>query len=80
MKQEITLDTLVMAKRALEELIQWHLERAVKDIEEFVRAGFKEDGSYNIEGHFPAVSNNGKNCKWCEFSKLYNVCPKENRI
>ena len=37
MKQEITLDTLVMAKRALEELTQWHLERAVKDIEEFDR-------------------------------------------
>jgi hypothetical protein len=54
--------------------------KLVKDIEEFVRAGFKEDGSYNIEGNFPAVSNNGKNCKWCEFSKLYNVCPKENRI
>ena len=29
MKHEITLDTLVMAKRALEELTQWHLERAV---------------------------------------------------
>ena len=37
MKYEISLDTLVMAKRALEELTQWHLERAVKDIEEFDR-------------------------------------------
>jgi hypothetical protein len=54
--------------------------KLIKDIEEFVKAGFKEDGSYNIEGHFPAVANNGKNCKYCEFSKLYNICPKENRI
>jgi len=37
MKHEISLDTLVMAKRALEELSQWHLERAVKDIPEFDR-------------------------------------------
>jgi hypothetical protein len=37
MKQEISLDTLVMAKRALEELTQWHLERAVKDLPEFDR-------------------------------------------
>ena len=37
MKQEISLDTLVMAKRALEELSQWHLERAVKDLTEFDR-------------------------------------------
>lgn len=37
MKHEISLDTLVMAKRALEELTQWHLERAVKDLDEFDR-------------------------------------------
>ena len=37
MKHEISLDTLVMAKQALDELTQWHLERAVKDIEEFDR-------------------------------------------
>ena len=37
MKQEISLDTLVMAKQALEELTQWHLERAVKDLQEFDR-------------------------------------------
>ena len=37
MKHEISLDTLVMAVQALDELTQWHLERAVKDIEEFDR-------------------------------------------
>jgi hypothetical protein len=37
MKYEISLETLVMAKRALEDLSQWHLERAVKDLAEFDR-------------------------------------------
>ena len=46
--------------------------KLIKDIEEFVRAGFNEDGTYNVNGNFPAVSNNGKNCKYCEFNKLYN--------
>ena len=37
MKQEISLETLVMAKRALEELTDWHLKHVVKDLEEFDR-------------------------------------------
>lgn len=37
MKQEISLETLVMAKRALEELTDWHLKRVVKDMDEFNR-------------------------------------------
>jgi ribosome-binding ATPase YchF (GTP1/OBG family) len=37
MKHEISLETLVMARRALEELTQWYLERVVKDLEEFNR-------------------------------------------
>ena len=37
MKGEISLETLVMAKQALDELTQWHLERAVKDLPEFDR-------------------------------------------
>ena len=37
MKQEISLDTLVMAKRALEELSESHRELAIKDLEAFHR-------------------------------------------
>jgi len=37
MKSEISLDTLVMAKQAIDDLTQWHLERAVKDLSEFDR-------------------------------------------
>ncbi len=46
MKHEISLDTLVMAKRALEELTQWHLERAVKDMPEFDRTADLRKRSY----------------------------------
>ena len=37
MKKEISLDTLVMAKRALEELSESHRELAIKDLAEFDR-------------------------------------------
>jgi len=37
MKSEISLETLVMAKQAIDDLTQWHLERAVKDLSEFDR-------------------------------------------
>ena len=46
MKLEISLDTLVMAKRALEELSQWHLERAVKDLPEFDRTADMRKRAY----------------------------------
>jgi hypothetical protein len=46
MKYEITLDTLVMAKRALEELAQWHIERAVKDMGEFDRTADMRKRAY----------------------------------
>jgi len=46
MKQEISLDTLIMAKRVLEELSQWHLERAVKDLPEFDRTADMRKRAY----------------------------------
>jgi hypothetical protein len=46
MKYEISLDTLVMAKQTLDELTQWHLERAVKDIEEFDRTADMRKRAY----------------------------------
>jgi len=46
MKHEISLDTLIMAKRALDELTQWHLERAVKDLPEFDRTADMRKRAY----------------------------------
>jgi len=46
MKHEISLDTLIMAKRALDELTQWHLERAIKDLSEFDRTADMRKRAY----------------------------------
>lgn len=54
--------------------------KLIKEISAFIKAGFKEDGTYNVEGEFPAVSEKGKNCKYCEFANNETLCPKANRI
>ena len=50
MNNEISLDTLIMAKRALDELTQWHLERAVKDLPEFDRTADMRKRAYKAAG------------------------------
>ena len=51
MKHQISLEILVMAKRALEELTQWHLERAVKDLTEFDRTADLRKRAYKAASH-----------------------------
>ena len=46
MKHKISLENLVIAKRALEELTEWHLIRAVKDLDEFDRTADMRHRSY----------------------------------
>jgi hypothetical protein len=46
MKQEISLDTLVMAKRALEELSESHRELAITDLAEFNRTSDMRKRAY----------------------------------
>ena len=46
MKKEISLDTLVMAKRALEELSESHRELAIKDLAEFDRTSDMRKRAY----------------------------------
>jgi hypothetical protein len=51
------------------------------EIESFIKAGFNEDGSYKLDGMFPAVGDKGlKNCRYCEFADKEDMCPKANRI
>ena len=50
-------------------------------VDEFVRTSFNKDGSYNTDRVYPSVSGkNGKNCKWCDFKDMHNLCSKEERI
>lgn len=56
--------------------------KLIRDIESFINAGFNTDGTYKVDGTFPAVTG-GKsclNCRYCEFNKLENFCPKDKRI
>jgi hypothetical protein len=46
MTHEISLNTLVLAKCTLEELTEWYLERAVKDLQEFDRTADMRHRSY----------------------------------
>jgi len=55
--------------------------KLLKDIESFIDAGFNSDGSYKVNGNFPAIGDKGlKNCRWCEFADKEDLCPKANRI
>ena len=56
MKHEISLETLVMAKQALEELTQWHLERAVKDLQEFDRTSDLRKKAYKAASQIEAAT------------------------
>ena len=50
-------------------------------LEDFVKNCFTEDGKYNKEADYPAISGkNNKNCKYCEFRERFDLCSKENRI
>ena len=56
--------------------------KLLTEINSFIKAGFEDDGSYRVNGTFPAVGggNGMPNCKYCEFAKLEDLCPKANRI
>ena len=55
--------------------------KLLNEIESFIKAGFNEDGSYKMDGVFPAVGDKGlKNCRYCEFADKEDMCPKANRI
>ena len=56
------------------------LKKAQMDLDKFISTCFKEDGSYNTEAKYPAISGDGnKNCQYCEFKTKYDLCPKEKR-
>ena len=44
----------------------------------FIDEGFTSDGSYNVEGTFPAYK--GKACNYCPYKDNFAACPKQSRI
>ena len=50
-------------------------------VDDFILGVFNEDGSYNTDREYKALSGvKGRNCKYCPFKTDYINCPKENRI
>jgi len=57
------------------------VNRVAESVEAFVRHGFKEDGSHNIDGKYIAVAGkNNKHCKYCDFKDNLDLCPKKERL
>jgi hypothetical protein len=50
------------------------------EIDKFISTAFNSDGTYNTTINYPAISNKGKNCKFCDFNSLEHLCPKDKRI
>jgi len=52
-----------------------------REIEDWIKACFNEDGSYNTEREYIAIAGkNNKNCKYCDFAKNDSLCSKANRV
>lgn len=50
-------------------------------IDTFVKDCFNEDGSKRTDREYIAFADKGgKNCRWCEFSDKFDLCPKEKRV
>jgi len=57
------------------------VNKVARSVEEFVKHGFNEDGTHNVEGNYIAFAGkNNKNCKYCEFKDQLDLCPKKERI
>ena len=52
-----------------------------REIEDWIKTCFNEDGSYNTERQYIAIAGkNNKNCKYCDFAKNDSLCAKANRV
>jgi RecB family exonuclease len=45
---------------------------------EFIKNAFNEDGSYNLEGEYPAIASSS--CKYCKYKNDSTICPVAKRL
>ena len=45
---------------------------------EFIKNAFNEDGSYNLEGEYPAIASSS--CKYCKYKDDSTICPVAKRL
>jgi len=51
-----------------------------KEIEQFITTNFTEEGEYKLDViHTPEAGRDYCNCKYCDFNKFEQFCPKEKR-
>ena len=51
-----------------------------KEIHEFITTNFTEDGEFKLDVVYtPEGGNDYYNCKFCDFNKSEELCPKEKR-
>jgi len=55
-------------------------KKITESVNEFVSNCFNTDGSYKTDTSYPATTNKGKSCRYCEFKDKFDLCPKENRL
>ena len=54
---------------------------SIENFNNFLDYCFNSDGSYKLNQRYYALSGNqGKNCRFCQFSERYDLCPKQNRL
>lgn len=54
---------------------------SIESFNSFLDYCFNSDGTYKLNQRYYALSGNqGKNCRFCQFSERYDLCPKSNRL
>jgi len=57
------------------------LNEVNKNLYQFITHCFGNDGSFNLNSNYYAVSGkNNKHCKFCEFKDREDLCPKKERL
>lgn len=55
--------------------------RVLKQFNEFVNSAFTPDGSFNLARDYtPVCGEYGKNCKFCEYRDLHDLCNPADRV
>lgn len=54
--------------------------KTLRNFEQFINSCFLPDGTYNDARHYLPISNNGWNCKFCDFKDREDLCPKKDRV
>lgn len=55
------------------------LKKVINDFTEFVTETHTPEGERITDREYPAIANSGKNCKWCIFKDMHELCDPKDR-